>query len=151
MQKDEYWAAKALPERLVLEFFDRVWHVPHELDAIDELMTEDYVITTAGKEVKGREAFKHWVGVFQQQLFEAKTESVELFYNQEQDKVVSRWVCSGRNNGLFGLPADQQFVSFTGMAIWTVRDGRLAACWVERSAYELYQHLRAGKPESDFV
>ncbi len=151
MQKDEPLVARALPERLVLEFFERVWHVPHELDAIDELMTEDYVITTAGKEVKGREAFKHWVGVFQEQLSEAKTESVELFYNQAQDKVVSRWVCSGRNNGLFGLKADHQFLSFTGIAIWTVRDGRLSECWVERSAYELHQHLIAAKPESDFV
>lgn len=151
MQKKEPVEARALPERLVLEFFDRVWHVPHELDAIDELMTEDYVITTAGKEVKGRDAFKYWVGVFQGQLLEAKTESVELFYNQAQDKVVSRWVCSGRNNGLFGLKADHQFISFTGIAIWTIRDGRLAACWVERSAYELYQHLIAGDSESNFV
>ena len=39
---------KQKPEKLVLAFFDRVWHHPHELDAIDELMTEDYTITTAG-------------------------------------------------------------------------------------------------------
>ncbi|MBX2877861.1 MAG: ester cyclase [Saprospiraceae bacterium] len=142
---------RLLPEQLVLDFFERVWHAPHELDAIDELMTEDYVITTAGKEVSGRSAFKHWVGVFQQQLLEAKTESVELFFNAEQNRVVSRWVCSGRNNGLFGLEADQRFISFTGIAIWTIRAGRLAECWVERSAHELYQNLIAGKEENDFV
>lgn len=151
MDNERQLAAKSLPEKLVLEFFDRVWHVPHDLDAIDELMTEDYVITTAGKEVKGRESFKHWVGVFQEQLLEAKTESVELFFNEEQDKVVSRWGCSGKNNGLFGLEADQRFISFTGIAIWTVRDGQLAECWVERSAYELYQNLISGKTENDFV
>ena len=151
MDNERQLAAKSLPEKLVLEFFDRVWHVPHDLDAIDELMTEDYVITTAGKEVKGRESFKHWVGVFQEQLLEAKTESVELFFNEEQDKVVSRWVCSGKNNGLFGLEADQRFIFFTGIAIWTVRDGQLAECWVERSAYELYQNLISGKTENDFV
>ena len=151
MKKDESMVAKALPGRLVLEFFDRVWHTPHELEAIDELMTEDYVITTAGKEVKGRDTFKHWVGVFQQQLSEAKTESVELFFNEQQNKVVSRWVCSGRNNGLFGLEPDQRSVSFTGIAIWTVRGERLAECWVERSAYELYQNLISGKEKNDFV
>ena len=140
-----------LPERLVLEFFDRVWHQPHELDAIDELMTEDYVITTAGKEVRGREEFKKWVGVFHQQLIDAKTESVEIFYNEKQDKVVSRWVCSGRNNGLFGLEPDHRLVSFTGIAIWTIKNDKLSECWVERSAYELYQTLISGNQEGDFV
>ncbi|MEO8235694.1 MAG: hypothetical protein ABI549_09800 [Flavobacterium sp.] len=41
-----------IPEKLVLEFSNRVWNSTHELDAIDELMTEDYCITTAGKAVK---------------------------------------------------------------------------------------------------
>lgn len=144
-------STKEIPEQLVLDFFARVWHQPHELDAIDELMTEDYVITTAGKQVKGREAFKKWVGEFQKQLLEAKTESVEIFFNEKQDKVVSRWECSGINNGLFGLKADQQIIKFTGIAIWTVKGNRLAECWVERSAYELYQTLLQGKKENDFV
>ena len=144
-------SVKPLPEQLVLAFFARVWHAPHDLDAIDELMTEDYTITTAGKEVKGRAAFKAWVGNFQKQLLEAKTESVEIFFNEKEDKVVSRWVCSGNNNGLFGLEPDQRFISFTGIAIWTIRDNRLSSCWVERSAYELYQELISGKEDNDFV
>jgi len=140
-----------IPEKLVLAFFNRVWRAPHELDAIDELMTEDYVITTAGKEVRGRAAFKHWVGEFQKQLLDAKTENVELFFNEAQNKVVSRWICSGKNQGLFGLEADGRDISFTGIAIWTVKDGRLSECWVERSAYELYQNLISDNEGSDFV
>ena len=53
------------------------------------------------------------------------------------------WICSGRNNGMLGLPADGRPVAFTGIAIWEVRDGKLARCWVERSAWELYQNLDA--------
>jgi len=140
-----------IPEKLVLEYFERVWHNPHELEAIDELMTEDYIITTGGKAVKGRTEFKKWVGEFQKQLLDAKTESVDIFFSEKKDKVVSRWDCSGRNNGLFGLKPDNRFISFTGIAIWTVRDNRLSECWVERSAYELYQNLTFGKKESDFV
>jgi hypothetical protein len=34
-------------------------------------------------------------------------------------------------------------VSFSGIAIWHVRDGRLAECWVERSAYEFYNEIIA--------
>ncbi len=132
-------------EQLVLDFFRRVWHPPHEYDAIDELMTEDYQITTAGTTITGREAFKNWVKGFHQQLLEAQTDSEDLFYNESEDKVVSRWVCSGKNNGIFGLPADGMRVSFTGIAIWTIRNDRLAECWVERSAYELYQQLVSGR------
>jgi hypothetical protein len=132
-----------LPEQLVNDFFSNVWHKPHNLKAIDNLMTEDYKITTAGSIISGRENFKSWVKGFQELLLDAKTESVALFYNKEENKVVSRWICSGRNNGLFGLEADNKLVSFSGIAIWKVRDNKLSECWVERSAYELFQGLRA--------
>jgi hypothetical protein len=131
------------PDQLVNEFFNNVWRKPHNLDAIDDLMTKDYKITTAGNVVDGRENFKNWIKGFQELLLDAKTESVEAFYNKEENKVVSRWICSGRNNGLFGLEADNKLVSFSGIAIWTVRDNKLSECWVERSAYELFQDLRA--------
>ena len=151
MKNKSKGSLKLTPEKLVLEFFDRVWHNPHELDAIDELMTEDYRITTAGKAVNGRSEFKNWVGTFQKQLLDAKTESVDVFRNEKGDKVVSRWNCFGRNNGLFGLKPDNRFISFTGIAIWTIRDNRLSECWVERSAYELYQNLISNEKQNNFV
>jgi len=126
----------------VLDLFARVWHAPHDLSAIDELMTEDYVITSGGRTIRGRDAFKDWVRQFQRVLADAKTDSIEAFTNAAGDRVVSRWVCSGRHNGMLGLPPTGRPVSFTGIAIWTVREGRLAECWVERSAWELYQELK---------
>ena len=144
------FSEKQTPERLVYEFFNRVWCPPHELDAIDNLMTEDYCITTAGVLIKGRTEFKKWVSGFQKLLLEAKNEIIDIFYNEAQNKVVSRWICSGKNNGLFGLPADEKFISFSGIAIWTLRNGRLSECWVERSAYELYQSLKF-EDEKKFV
>ncbi len=144
-------SSKQKPKKLVLEYFNRVWHHPHELDAIDELMTEDYTITTAGSIVKGRDDFKNWVKGFQKLLLEAKTESVDIFFDETENKVVSRWACSGKNNGLFGLEPDNRFISFTGIAIWTVRNNRLSECWAERSAYELYQHLTSKTGEKQFI
>ena len=133
----------AQAEQLALNFLARVWGPNHELDAIDELMTEDYVIVSGGKTIAGREAFKSWVRQFQQALLDARTVNQEVFANATGDRVVSRWICSGRNNGMLGLPADGRAISFTGVAIWEVRQGRLAKCWAERSAWELYQELRA--------
>jgi len=131
------------PEQLPVEFFRRVWAPPHDLDAIDEMMTEDYTITTGGAVVRGRAAFKEWVRGFQALLLDATNETLEVFASADGDRVVSRWVCRGRNNGIFGLPADLRPVSFTGIAIWRVEGGRLAECWVERSALELYRSLTA--------
>ena len=128
-------------ERLPTEFFRRVWTPPHDLDAIDELMTEDYVITSGGQIIEGREAFKAWVAGFHAQLLDARTVSQDVFVSAAGDRVVSRWICSGRNNGMFSSPADGRRISFTGIAIWEVRGDKLARCWVERSAWELYQEL----------
>ncbi len=132
-------------EQLASEFFNRVWTPPNDLDAIDELMTEDYVITSGGQDIIGREAFKAWVKEFQTHLLEARTENLEIFSNAADDRVVSRWVCSGKNNGILGLLADGEMITFTGIAIWAVRDGKLARCWVERAAWELYQELSTKK------
>ena len=41
-------------ERLPIEFFRRVWTPPHDLDAIDELMTEDYQLTSDGQLISSR-------------------------------------------------------------------------------------------------
>ena len=131
-------------EHLALEFLNRVWGPDHEIDAIDELMTEDYVITSGGRRIEGREAFKQWALAFQDQLLDARTHNLDAFANEAGDRVVSRWVCEGRSNGLLGLPADGRPLSFTGVAIWAVQDGRLAECWVERSAWELIQEHSDG-------
>jgi hypothetical protein len=132
----------AQAEWLVREFFERVWAPPHDLSAIDELMTPDYRITTAGQVVEGRERFKSWVASMQQLVADAANEHLEVITNAAGDRVVSRWITRGRQNGLFGLAADQRPIEFTGIAIWRVEGGRLAECWVERSAFELYGRLR---------
>lgn len=134
--------AESVAETLAREFFRRVWVPPHDLEAIDELMTEDYRITTAGKVVEGRAAFKAWVGAMQKTVRMATNEHLEVFTNAAADRVVSRWMTRGFNNGMFGLPVGDEAVEFSGIAIWRVEGDRLAECWVERSAFELYEKLR---------
>ena len=135
-------ADPATSERLAREFFCRVWAPPHDLAAIDELMTEDYRITTAGTLIEGRETFKAWVAQMQRTVGEATNEHLEVFTNATGDRVVSRWVTRGTHNGIFGLRADGRSLAFTGIAIWRVAQDRLAECWVERSAFELFNQLR---------
>jgi hypothetical protein len=43
---------------------------------------------------------------------------------------------------MFGTPANDEPVEFTGIAVFEVSNGKLAHNWVERSAYELMLRLK---------
>mgnify|MGYP002622783047 CR=1 FL=1 len=124
------------PENLARTFFERVWKAPADLDAIDELMAEDYVIHSAGTTIHGRPAFKAWVETFQSLLEGATNEVHDVHVDTTGTVVTTRWTCSGINRGIFGLPPDGAPIEFSGIAVWRVHEGKLAECWVERSALE---------------
>ena len=130
------------PEHTLLQFWEGVWNPPYDLALVDRLMTEDFVITSAGTDITGRAAFKDWIKGFQAKIADLRMSNRDIFPSADGKRVVSRWVASGRNRGMFGTSADDRAVEFTGIAIWEVRDGKLAHNWVERSAYELAQKLR---------
>ncbi len=64
------------------------------------------MITSGGKVIRGRSEFKTWMADFHRVLPRATNRVLDVFANPAGDRVVSRWVCTGRNNGLFGLPPD---------------------------------------------
>ena len=142
MSEPDPSVAAVRAEALATDFLTRVWRgEDNDLDAIDELMTEDYRIHTAMNTISGRAAFKEWVAGFQKVLLGARNEVLEVFAAADGSRVVARWRCSGTNNGLFDLPPDGRDVSFTGIAIWRVEGDRLAECWVERAALEAWKAL----------
>ena len=129
------------PVDKVLYFWNNVWSYPYNLDLIDELMVEDFMITNAGVEIKGRENFKQWVAGFLKTVTEANLENLDIFESKDGSKVVSRWIFTGFHNGMFGLKPNNQPINLTGTAIWEIRDNKLAHNRVERSSWELYQQL----------
>ncbi|MGO4380441.1 ester cyclase [Pseudoduganella sp. RAF53_2] len=126
---------------IVEAFWAAVWQ-GKDFDAIDRFCVEDFVITSGGVDIASRTSFKAWAKQFNQQISGLAFEVVETFQNADGSRVASRWIVSGRNNGMFGLPPDQREVRFTGTAVWQVReDGMLMHNWVERSSWEAYQSL----------
>ena len=138
-------------ERVVTEFWDRCWSAPADLGAIDELVMVDFGLTSAGREIEGRDNFKTWVEAFQDKAKDVRLEPLETFANADATRVTSRWQATGLNNGVLGTEPDGRPISFTGIAIWEIRwteDGpKLAHNWVERSAWELYQSLTSGSDD----
>lgn len=141
-------ARRSQAERLVTEFWDRVWTPQPDLTAIDDLLVEDFILTNAGSDVKGRAAFKEWVSAFQTKAKGIRLEADETFANADGTRVTSRWRATGINNGVLGTPPDGKRISFTGIAIWEIRwtpeGAKLAHNWVERSAWEVYQQITKG-------
>lgn len=128
--------------KIVEAFWAAVWR-DKNFDAIDEFCVEDFVITSGGVDVVSRASFKAWAEQFNQRITDLRFEVLETFQNEEGNRVASRWRVSGRNNGMFGLPADQREVSFTGTAVWQIReDGKLMHNWVERASMQAYQQLK---------
>jgi hypothetical protein len=128
--------------KIVEQFWERVWKARNPA-AIDDFVTEDFVITTGGVDVVSRTKFKEWAAAFMAKIDDLQFEVIETFQNDDGSRVASRWRIAGKNNGILGTPADQQPISFTGTAVWAVReDGKLGHNWVERSSLELFQQPR---------
>lgn len=125
-------------------FWREVWKSPQNPDAIDRLVAEDFVITSGGNEICGREAFKRWVKQFQQKILDLQFESIETFQNEDGSRVASRWRVTGRNNGFLGTPPQREPIAMQGTAVFAVRaDGLLQHNWVERNAWEVHVRLTA--------
>jgi SnoaL-like domain len=104
-------------------------------DHYGQLDSEDVVITHAGTDIVGQAAFKEWIKAFTSKIREPRLVSHDMFSSVDGTRVVSRWTLTGFNQGMFGTPADDRPVQFTGIAIWgEVRNGKLPRNWVERSA-----------------
>ena len=129
------------PVDKVLHFWNNVWSYPYNLDLIDELMVEDFMITNAGVEIKGRDNFKQWVAGFLRTINNANLENLDIFESKDGSQVVSRWRFTGFHNGMFGLEPNNLPINLIGTAIWEIRDNKLAHNRMERNSWEVYQQL----------
>jgi steroid delta-isomerase-like uncharacterized protein len=126
---------------IVHAFWNEVWNA-HDPSAIDRFVVDDFVIVSGGETISGRENFKQWVAGFVAKVNDLHLEVVESFQNDDGSRVASRWLLTGKNNGMLGTEPDQKDIAMTGTAVWAVRhDGKLLTNWVERASWELYQRL----------
>jgi len=132
---------------IVERFWAEVWQRPQNPDAIDRLVTEDFVITSGGNDIVSRDAFKAWVIEFQSKVLDMEFEIIESFQNRDGSRVASRWRVTGRNNGIMGTEPNGAPIDMIGTAVWEVGDdGLLRHNWVDRNAWEVHGAITsAGK------
>ncbi|MGY2293190.1 ester cyclase [Pseudomonas sp. SDO528_S397] len=126
---------------IVERFWREVWQA-QDPQAAMRFVAEDFVATTAGVEVVGRQAFIEWIGAFQSKIEDFQFTSLDTFQNAQGSRVASRWKITGKNQGFIGGRACGSPFEMTGTAVWAVRpDGQLAHNWVERNALEVHRDL----------
>jgi len=134
---------KDVSRSIATRFFTEVWNQPYRIETIDELMDEHFVITNSGHDIEGREDFKKWVQALGSQVGNLKVEIDEMVVTDDGERVVTRMVASGNNNGIFGTKPDGAPMSFTLISILEIKQGKITHNWVEKSAFELHQRLTA--------
>ena len=126
---------------IVESFWREVWQAK-DPQAAARFVAEDFVITSGGMDIVGREAFIQWIGVFLSKIEDFEFSSIETFQNAEGTRVASRWKLAGKNNGFIGGRSCNRSFEMLGTAVWEVRpDGLLAHNWVERNALEVHRDM----------
>lgn len=127
---------------LVREFHRRIL-TEKDLDAVDELLTEDYVEhnnALPDGEMRGRESIKQfWEGFFEAFPDLSVTEE---FTVAEDNLVVTRHRGGGTHEGEFmGIPSSGNEFEINGIDIFRIEDGRIAEAWVSLDSLGMMQQL----------
>lgn len=113
---------------LVRRFYEEVFN-NHNVNAIDELCTSDFVDHTAMPgQGPGREGIKQSFAMFMPAFpdFHAEIEGMVA----EGDVVVTRFsVTATHKSELMGVPATNQRVTFHGIDWLRLRDGKICEAW----------------------
>jgi steroid delta-isomerase-like uncharacterized protein len=120
-------------------FIEEVWNNGN-LDAIDELISEDHVDHDPGREGTpgGREGMRGFVQMYP----DTHLEIGDIV--AEGDLVAMTWTATGTQDGeLMGIPATGKSVTVTGMGMDRVRGGQIVESWGNYDALGMLVQLGA--------
>ena len=123
---------------LAQRVWEEVWH-QGQLSRIDDLFTPDFVRhDPGGRELQGTEQNRQFIGSL-------RAAFPDVHYTVEDqiaegDKVVVRYRFRGTHLGAFqGMPPTGKQVTYTGILIYRIVDGKIAEQWTE---FDLLGFLR---------
>jgi steroid delta-isomerase-like uncharacterized protein len=129
---------KALSRRVLEEAFSQ-----GNFDVLDEVVAEDaqdHDTQNPFRDERGPAAAKKSISIYRE-AFPDLTFTVEDQI-AEGDKVVSRWIAVGTNDGeMMGVPATGKQTTVTGIAIDRIQDGRIVETWVNWDTLGMMQQL----------
>jgi steroid delta-isomerase-like uncharacterized protein len=127
--------------RLAHRFFEDAWNrgVFHE-ELIAPNAVDHSTVGGAEKTEPGAGSFRQIVGMFRQAMPDIKLDIRDEIYMD--DRVVHRWSLSGTDTGgVMGMPPSSKKLSFTGITIVRMRDGKIVERWANLDELGLLQQL----------
>lgn len=126
------------------KWFDEVWNKGHA-EAIDEMTTPGFkahgLEHPDGTEVQGRDAFKAFQKQFRSSFTEIQADVQQTV--TEGELAMARCVMTGVHTGDgLGLPATGKRVTFTGMCLVRLEDGKAAEAWNNFDLASMYRQLQ---------
>jgi len=122
-----------------------LWH-QGQFAALDEVMAPTLVYHTShtgedgGREVHGLDGVRRVVATWRSAFPDLHFTLEDLLV--DGDKVVARWTCRGTHQGVFrGSAPTGKRVTFTGMTISRLAQGKIVEQWTEEDGVSLYQQL----------
>jgi steroid delta-isomerase-like uncharacterized protein len=127
---------------LVRRVLDDAWHAKN-IALVDELFAPNFVNHDPdAPEAANREGYKQWATGLLSAFPDLRVTIESLI--AEGDQVAKRWTARGTNTGVIpGLGATGRQVTFTGVTIYRIIDGKIAECWWNRDTSGLMQQLGA--------
>lgn len=131
---------KDIGRRILLEIWSQ-----GRLELVDQLYSDDYVDhVNRGPEpetVRGTEGMKAAVTMFRKAFPDLQYTVEETM--AERDLVMTRFSANGTHQGEFmGAPPSGKRVTYTGIDINRIVDGRIVESWVQYDALGLLEQLR---------
>lgn len=125
---------------LARRYAEEVW-TKGNLDAIDKYLADDFELGHPFPGVSAdRDGFKQFAAMMRS-AFPDLTNTVEGDF-ASGDRVVQRWTATGTHKGeLFGAPATGRKVTFPGISVYQIRDGRIQRDWSVADIMGMMQQL----------
>ncbi len=121
------------------QIIDQGWNKGN-MDALDDLISPDFVNRTASNLNETRDGFKQRVQMVRTAFPDWEMTADEML--GDGDRVVTRWRARGTHRGSFrGIAATGKKIEVTGIAIDRVLDGKRVEGWVEWDMLGLLQQL----------
>ena len=122
-----------------------IWH-QGQCEAIEEVIAPTYIHHTSptavdgGPEVHGPDGVRHAVTAWRSAFPDLHFTLEDLLV--EGDKVVARWTCDGTHHGVFrGIAPTGKRVTFMGMTLSRIAQGKIVEQWTVEDGVSLYQQL----------
>jgi steroid delta-isomerase-like uncharacterized protein len=110
------------------------------LEAFDTLLTDDVILVRDDEKARGREEFKAVLLRLRRAFPDIRYQVDDVI--QSGDRMVLRWEARGTHQGEYlGVPGTGRPISYRGITLYEMRDGRIARVWVSADLLSLLRRM----------